>query len=90
MQDTETAQAVEGLFVVRQGEGESAVYAICHRVATVKGDHRLSGTSKTAAELVDEQKLLAAFVSAGEYEGLRSLSFEPQSGQNVTVFYEEK
>lgn len=73
------------IFVVRQGEGESASYAICHRVATESGGHRLAGTSKTLAELVDEQNLSAALVPPGDSGPVKSFSFEPQSGRDVNI-----
>lgn len=87
--DVGTASEVKvsdsAIFVVRQGEGDSASYAICHRVATESGGHRLPGTSKTLAELVDEQKLSAALVPPGGLGPVKSFSFEPQSGRDVNI-----
>lgn len=90
MVEDSTAQAIDGFFIVREGEGADARYAICHRVDSVDGSYQIAGIGKTAAALVDEQKLLAAFVSGGRYDGLKVMSFEPQSGQNVTLIYDDK
>lgn len=75
----------EGLFVVRQGEGDKASYAICVRIETVDGSHRIAGTSKTVAELVNEQGLQAAFVDSHEHDGVRMATFEGQSGRNFSL-----
>lgn len=82
---TEVKVMESAIFVVRQGDGEGATYAICHRVATEGGTHRLAGTSKTLAELVDEQDLSAALVPPGGSGPLTSFSFEPQSGRDINI-----
>lgn len=79
----------DAIFIVRTGEGAEGDYAICYRVANVPADHRLPGSSSTVAELVDEQCLSAAYVS-GKAGGVRMMSFEPQSGLNVRLFYRPK
>lgn len=86
--DTNTDQTAvpgAGIFIVRQGEGEGASYAICYRVDSVPANHAVPGTGKTVAQLVDEQKLLAAFLKQGRYEESGEVSFRAQSGENVSV-----
>ena len=80
-----TPGTVEEIFIVRQGSGGSARYAICHRVATMTGGDRIAGVDKTVAEIVDEQDLSAAVVSGERYDDLRVATFEPQSGLNLSI-----
>ena len=77
----------DGLFIVKHGEGDDARYAICQRLTSVRGDHRIPGSRSCVADLVSEQGLLAAFLSASDCgcDGLRAMTFEPQSSRNVTI-----
>lgn len=70
------------IFVVRLGEGNGSDFAICERVGTVEGSRRLPGSGKTVAEIVAQQALMAAAISAGDQDGLRRLAFLAQSGEN--------
>jgi hypothetical protein len=70
------------IFVVRLGEGNGSNFAICEQVGMVEGSRRLPGSGKTVADLVADQALMAAAISAGDQDGLQSLAFLAQSGEN--------
>lgn len=77
----------EGIFIVRQGEGESASYAICYRVDSVPGTHTIPGNGQTVKQLVDQQRLEAAYVAADKMETGGEVSFRAQSGENISVSF---
>ena len=83
----QTAVLGEGIFVVRQGEGDSASYAICHRVDSVPGGHTIPGSGLTVAQLVDQQRLQAAFLAEDKFEDGGEVSFRAQSGENITISF---
>lgn len=70
------------IFVVRLREGDDAAFAVCERVGTVPGDRRLPGMGRTVAELVNEQALMAAAITAGDEDSLRDLPTMMQSSEN--------
>lgn len=84
---TQTGALGDGIFIVRQGAGESATYAICYRVDSVPGGHMIPGSSHTVAQLVDQQRLEAAFLAQGKYETGGEVSFRAQSGENISVSF---
>lgn len=75
----------QGIFVVRLGDGDGARFALCQRMGTVDGSHRIPGMRQTVAELVDEQKLLAGSIADEDCGGFRTASFWSQSGKNITI-----
>lgn len=83
----QTAVLGDGIYIVRQGSGESASYAICHRVDSVPGGHKIPGVSQTVAQLVDQQRLQAAFIEADQCEDGGEVSFRAQSGENITISF---
>lgn len=85
MQEVTDADSANGIYIVRHGDGDT--YAICQKIEAVPGSHTLPGSTSTVAQMVDEQQLQAAFMQ-GKPGGIRSLSFEPQSGENVTITVE--
>jgi hypothetical protein len=90
MEEVGGTESTDGIFIVRQGKGEDATYAICHRIDSVSGSQQITGTNKTAQQLVDEQRLEAAFVSSGTGGDFQSFSFEPATGSNVNVSYRQR
>lgn len=70
------------IFVVRIGDENAADFAICEQVASVPRDRRLPGSGKTVAELVEEQGLLAAAISAGDLGGVREVLMMSATGDN--------
>lgn len=87
---SETAGGGEGVFIVRQAEAQGGGYAICARVATLSGGERLVGFSETVADLVEKQKLMAAFAVGGATGTTETFSFEPQSGENVSLRFKRR
>ena len=86
--ETDTTRHHNGgnaIFIVRVGSGDDTRYALCHRLTTVSGDHRLPGAGRTVAELVEAQRLLAACLSDDDCDGPGALAFMTQSGQNITI-----
>ena len=79
-----------GFFIVRQGEGDKATYAICHRVDSVSGGHQITGTNKTAQQLVDEQRLDAAFIASGDYDGGQTMSAQFATGEDIFIHIEHR
>lgn len=71
-----------GFFIVRQGEGEKATYALCHRYDTVPENYAVAGTNKNAGQIVEEQKLMAAFVSSRKTTVVATMTIEPQNADN--------
>lgn len=82
----QTATLGEGIYIVREG-GEGGNYAICYRVDRVAATHTIPGSSKTVAQVVDEQKLLAAFLAEGKFEDGGEVSFRAQSGENISISF---
>lgn len=74
----------QAIFVVREGEGDQARYAVCRRMTTVSGDHRLPGARQTVAEMVEEQRLLAGVI-ADDCDEFQTAMFWSQSGKNITI-----
>lgn len=85
MEDESGVQSIDGIFIVRQGEGDRATYAICHRVDSVAGDYPIMGLSKTAQQLVDEQKLGAAFVAPDKDGPLQAFSVRSVPGRDTLI-----
>lgn len=79
-----------GIFIVRQGDGPSATYAICHRVDTVSGSQQIAGTNKTAQQLVDEQRLDAAFLASGKYGDLQHLTVQTATGEDLFLHIQHR
>lgn len=90
MDSNDTVGGSEGVFIVRQTEAQGGGYAICARVATLGGGERLVGFSETVADLVEKQKLLAAFAVGGSTGTTETFSFEPQSGENVSLRFKRR
>ena len=86
----QTAVLGEGIYIVRQGEGEGATYAICHRVDSVPGGHTIPGSGQTVAQLVDQQRLQAAFLAEDKFETGGEVSFRAQSGENITISFQPR
>lgn len=85
MEDEDSAQSIEGIFIVRQGEAGHATYAVCHRVDSIAGNDQITGTNKTAQQLVDEQKLDAAFVAPGKDGPLQSFTVSTATGLDTHI-----
>ncbi len=75
----------QAIFVVKLGDGDDVRYAVCGRISTVGGDHRLPGSRQTVAELVRDQQLLAGVMSDDDCDGFQSTMFWTQSGKNITI-----
>lgn len=83
--DSHRPREGQAIFVVREGEGDDARFAVCRRMTTVAGDHRLPGMRQTMAELVRDQGLLAGVIADDDCEGFQSTMFWSQSGKNITI-----
>ncbi len=81
----ETVDGAEGIYIVEQSAEQGGGYAICARVAVLDGSERLVGFTETVADLVAKQRLPAAFARGGTTGMAETFSFEPQSGENVSL-----